>query len=58
MTYTVTALNMQNRVVCAPEPTERKARTTAKTWRKDAALRNVQIVSRDEYGRGHVMEVK
>jgi hypothetical protein len=54
MTYTVTAINSQNRVVAAKEIDERSARKTAKAWRKDTGLRSVQIISRDEYGRGRI----
>lgn len=72
MTYTVTAINPQNRVVCAtgreenPQSVgmlvgniqgkldERSARRIAKVWRKDSTLRDVKIISRDEYGRGRI----
>ncbi len=54
MTYTVAAINSDNRVVCAKAAHEREARKTARTWRKDTTLRSVQIISRDEYGRGRI----
>ena len=53
MTYTVTAVDSNNRVVSA-KADERGAHKLAKVWRKDASLRNVQIISRDEYGRGRI----
>jgi hypothetical protein len=52
MTYTVTAINHENRVVTAKEIDERSGRKTAKIWRK--GLRSVQVISRDEYGRGRI----
>ena len=54
-TYMVTAVNSENRVVTAKAIDESSALKTAKTWWKDVGLRSVQIISRDEYGRGHVM---
>ena len=72
MTYTVTAINSENRVVCEtgkPENPkslgmivgnvqgqldERTARRIARQWRKDPFLRDVKVISRDEYGRGRI----
>ena len=56
MTYTVTAVNCDSRVVCATESHERGARKIAKAWRKNPLLRDVKIISRDEYGRGQILE--
>jgi hypothetical protein len=72
MTYTVTAINSENRVVCETgrrdnpkslgmvvgnvqgQLDERSARRVARTWRKDPSLRDVKVISRDEYGRGKI----
>jgi hypothetical protein len=63
MTYTVTAIDSRNRV-CVSTATHKSnvqvpldvhsARSLARKWRKDPSLRDVRIISRDEYGRGHV----
>jgi hypothetical protein len=31
-------------------------RIALKTWRKDASLRDVQVIARDEYGRGAIRQ--
>ena len=63
MTYTVTAVDSNNRVVCSTDThkenvqiplDERSARKIAKAWRKDPGLRDVHVISRDEYGRGRI----
>jgi hypothetical protein len=75
MTYTVTAINSQNRVVCATgrhenpkalgclvgnvqgQLDERSARKIAREWQTNPLLRDVKIISRDEYGRGKIEEI-
>ena len=53
-TYSVTAVDSQNRGKVQASPDQHSARKLARLWRTNPALRNVQIVSRDEYGRGKI----